>query len=79
MLNPQHNLNQVKRLFEEVFTNGDLSVCHELMSDNIKFHDPAIGYNMMGLQTFKDLVNPHQYNLDQAGSYVLPVQGCFKL
>jgi len=60
MLNPQHNLNQVKRLFEEVFTKGDLPVCNELISDNIRFHDPACGGTKMGLKLFKEMENSYK-------------------
>lgn len=45
-----HNMSQVKRLFEEVFNKGDLSACHELVSDTVKMHDPD---PTEGLEAFK--------------------------
>lgn len=49
----QQNLTLTKRLFEEVFTKGNLKVADELISSSIKLHDPAINHKD-GLKAFKE-------------------------
>jgi steroid delta-isomerase-like uncharacterized protein len=54
-----YNINQVKRFYDEVLNAGDFSVCHELISEHLKFHDPAVNSPKDGFAKFKEM--EHMY------------------
>ena len=43
----------VRRLYDEVYTKGNLKLIDELVAPNLKFHDAAAGKNGNGLELFK--------------------------
>lgn len=60
MTGNQQNINLIKRLFEEVFNRGNLSLIDELISNNILMHDPASPNPRGGIKAFKDLESNYQ-------------------
>ena len=54
-MNTKEMINSVRRLYEEVYTKGNLKLCDELFANNLKLHDPT-GENLKpGVASFKDL------------------------
>lgn len=47
-------INTVRRLYEEVYSKGNLKLCDELFANNMKLHDPAATNNKSGLASFKE-------------------------
>lgn len=45
-------INQVRRLYEDVYNKVDINVCKELCSSSLKLHDPAIPNGRGGFDTF---------------------------
>lgn len=51
----QQNIALGKRLYDEVFNKGNLSVCDEIIANNVKINDPAMhNGHTEGLKAFKD-------------------------
>ncbi len=48
------NVAAAKRLYEEVFTGGDIAVLNSIAIDDLVFHDPTMKEFRGGLQTFKE-------------------------
>ena len=52
-MSEKKNIAAVRRLFDEVFTGGDLGVIDILIASNIKLHDPSAKNFKKGLEGFK--------------------------
>lgn len=51
----QSYLPLVRRLFDEVFNKGNVSVLDEFFSSNVKLHDPAHMHKNTGLSSLKEI------------------------
>lgn len=51
----QQSLTLIKRLFDEVYTKGNLNLIDELVATNVRRHDPARTEHETGIQAFKEL------------------------
>lgn len=56
-----HNINQIKTFFEEVFNKDNFSACSEFLADNVKFHDPAAHQHNEGLEAYKELERTYRH------------------
>lgn len=54
-MDSQKNIELTRRLFDEVYSKGNLSACDNLLAPNIKLHDPARPHQREGLAAFKEL------------------------
>lgn len=54
MANSQQNVTLVRRLYDDVFTKGNLSALDELLASNVRLMDPALPKIKEGLQSFKN-------------------------
>jgi steroid delta-isomerase-like uncharacterized protein len=52
-------ITNVRRLYEEVYSKGNLSVCDELCANNLKLNDPATTSLKPGIASFKDSENTY--------------------
>jgi steroid delta-isomerase-like uncharacterized protein len=55
MTNSQQNVTQVRRLFDEVYTKGNVNTLDELFAQNVRLVDPAQTKVKEGLQALKSL------------------------
>ncbi len=53
MDNPQ-NINQTKKLFEEIYNKGNLTMLDGLVANNVRLNDPATRQQKEGLKALKD-------------------------
>lgn len=51
----QQSLTLIKRLFDEVYTKGNLNLIDELIASNVRWHDPARTQHETGIQSFKEM------------------------
>lgn len=54
-MSANQNLKIVKRLYEEVFNKGNLSVCDQILANSIAFEDPAIPSFRGSVEKFKQM------------------------
>lgn len=55
MAQANQHLNVVKKLFEEVFTNGNINTLEQLCTNDVKINDPAAANAKKGIQSLKEL------------------------
>lgn len=53
-MNTQEMMNCVRRLYDEVYSKGNIKICDELCASNLKFHDPATTNSKSGITSFKE-------------------------
>lgn len=53
-MDKQQNINTVKKLFDEVYTKGNISSMDQFFSSDVKLHDPAIASFKGGLAALKE-------------------------
>lgn len=58
--NTQQYVTFVRRLYDEVYSKGNLQVLDEIMSENVKLHDPAAPQHKDGLRSIKELENSYK-------------------
>lgn len=51
----QQSLTLIKRLFDEVYTKGNLNLIDELIASDVRRHDPARTQHETGIQSFKEM------------------------
>jgi steroid delta-isomerase-like uncharacterized protein len=54
-MDTKQQTNIVRRLYDEVYTKGNVNVSDELLTDNVKVTDPSTKGTKQGISTFKDL------------------------
>lgn len=52
-MNNQQNMNLLKKLFDEVYTKGNISALAEFCTAKIKLHDPAVPNFKGGIEELK--------------------------
>lgn len=55
MAQANQHLNVINKLYEEVYTNGNINVLEHLCTSDIKINDPAASNAKKGIQGFKEL------------------------
>lgn len=56
----QHNITQIKKLFDEGFSKGNFAIYDEVMATNVKYIDPAMPTHRDGLQAVKEAERIYQ-------------------
>ena len=59
MANSQQNETLVRRLFDEVYSKGNLSALDEILASNVRFSDPALPKVKEGIQALKNAENAY--------------------
>ncbi len=59
-MDTKQNTNTVRRLYEEVYSKGNLDLINELFSSNLKLHDSTTKNLASGVEAFKDLERTYQ-------------------
>src|ERR1700733_8903814 len=59
-MNKQQNTNLVKKLFDEVFTKGNIALMDQLFTNDVKMHDPAAPNLKGGLAALKEKENMYK-------------------
>lgn len=59
-MNSQQLIKNVKRLYDEIYSQGNMRLCEELFDENLKLHDPAIIKNKSGLESFIESESQYQ-------------------
>lgn len=53
-MNNQLLINPVRKLFDEVYSKGNIAICDELVANNVQIHDPAGVNQKPGLAGMKE-------------------------
>lgn len=59
MTDAKEMINCVRRLYDEVFTKGNVKACDELCTSNIKLHDTAVSNFTPGIASYKETENAY--------------------
>jgi len=50
----QQSINNVRRLYEEAYNNGNLNICDSICVSNLKFNDLSTAHVQIGITPFKE-------------------------
>lgn len=53
-MNPQQNISMVRALFDEVYTKGNISICDQILANEVRVNDPAAPNFRGGIDAFKE-------------------------
>lgn len=59
-MSSESNISAVRRLFDEVYTEGNVDLCDQLMATDLVMHDSSLADNLEGVAAFKERESGYQ-------------------